>query len=867
MNDEPATPLPTSDDVTSPPDASGAPGVMIGPYRLLQCVGEGGMGQVWRAEQLSPVHRHVALKVLKAGLDTAHVIARFEVERQALAVMDHPAIAKVFDAGATPEGRPYFAMEYVPGEEITTYCNRHRLSTRERLELFLQVCDGVHHAHQKGIIHRDLKPSNILVTLLDGHPVPKVIDFGVAKVIAHPLTDRPLYTEVGALIGTPEYMSPEQAEMTGLDIDTRTDVYALGVVLYELLTGVLPFDARALRQKSLDEIRRTIREVEPPRPSARVTLAASAPPSATPRPNMAGLARELRGDLDWITMRALEKDRARRYGGAAELAADVRRHLGNQPVVAGPPSTWYRASKFVRRHRVGVAVAASLVALLVAFAATVGIQARRIAVERDRANREADVAKAVNDFLQNDVLAQASANQQARPDNTPDPELKVRTALDRAAVGIEGKFDKEPLVEAAIRQTIGTAYRDLGLYPEAQRHVDRALALRRQALGERNPETLRTAKEVAFLHRRQGDYARAEALFVNVLETQRRVLGEEHPDTLETIVGLAGLYQDQGKYAEAEPLLTTALEVRLRTHGEEDPETLVTMNNLALLYQTEGKLEQSEPLLSRALRIRRRVSGDEHPETLTLMNNLASQFYRRGRYDEAGRLFTEVLEIRRRVLGRDHPNTLIAMNNLAVAYRAGGNYSKAEPIFVDVLEIRRRVLGEEHPDTLRSASALAGVHELAGRHADAETLLAKVLDARRRVVGAEHPDTLSTMSALGRVRLPQEKYAEATTILQDALKGYERAIPQRWERYYCQVLLGAGLAGERRYADAEPLLVSGYEGMIERRATIPLDRHAELDYAAAQVVRLYVAWKKQDKAAEWTKKVQEAGVVATSEPR
>ncbi|HUC74720.1 MAG TPA: serine/threonine-protein kinase, partial [Vicinamibacterales bacterium] len=382
----------------------------IGPYRLLTRVGEGGMGEVWLAEQTRPLRRQVALKIIKAGMDTAYVVSRFEAERQALAMMDHPAIAKVFDAGVTPKGRPYFVLEYVRGEPITTYCARQRLSTDDRLDLFLQVCDGVQHAHQKGIIHRDLKPSNILVTLLDGRPVPKIIDFGVAKAIAQPLTDRTLYTELGTLIGTPEYMSPEQAEMTGLDIDTRTDVYALGVVLYELLTGVLPLDAKGLREKGLDEIRRTIRDVDPPRPSVRVTMVESTGTQSTLGVDAVTTRRELRGDLDWITMRALEKDRTRRYGSAAELASDVRRHLSHLPVVAGPPSALYRTRKFVRRHRVGVAVAATLVGLLVAFATTTAIQAARIARERDRASQEAAIATTVNDFLQNDLLAQASAS-------------------------------------------------------------------------------------------------------------------------------------------------------------------------------------------------------------------------------------------------------------------------------------------------------------------------------------------------------------------------------------------------------------------------------------------------------------------------
>jgi non-specific serine/threonine protein kinase/serine/threonine-protein kinase len=312
------------------------------------------MGEVWLAEQTEPIRRQVAMKVIKAGMDSAQVIARFEAERQALALMDHPAIATVFDGGTTPQGRPYFAMEYVKGEPITVYCDRHQLSTKERLGLFTQVCEGVQHAHQKGIIHRDLKPSNVLVTIQDDRPVPKIIDFGVAKATARQLTERSLFTELGILIGTPEYMSPEQAEMGVLDIDTRTDIYALGVLLYELLTGVLPFDSRELRQAGLSEIQRIIREKDPSRPSTRISR--DGPGSTEAAKNRhtepRRLVSELRGDLDWITMRALEKDRTRRYQTANALAMDVRRHLNDEPAAAGPPSASYRAIKFMRRHRV-----------------------------------------------------------------------------------------------------------------------------------------------------------------------------------------------------------------------------------------------------------------------------------------------------------------------------------------------------------------------------------------------------------------------------------------------------------------------------------------------------------------------------------
>ena len=374
------------------PRAGAEPERRIGPYRLLQLIGEGGMGEVWLAEQVEPVRRRAAIKVIKAGMDTKQVVARFESERQALALMDHPAIAKVLDGGTTPEGRPYFVMEYVAGVPITDHCDTHKLNTEERLKLFTQVCDGVQHAHQKAIIHRDLKPSNILVSLVDGKAQPKIIDFGIAKAIGYRLTEKTLFTEVGAVIGTPEYMSPEQADLTTQDVDTRTDLYSLGVILYQLLTGELPFRSSELRSGSYEELRRKLRDVEPPRPSTKLsTLGDAAVVAARNRgSDRASLLRQLEGDLDAITMKALEKERARRYGTPFELALDIARHLRHEPVVARPPSRSYRLQKYVRRHRVGVAVASGLAVLLMAFAATMAFQARRIA----RARHEAEVQRA-----------------------------------------------------------------------------------------------------------------------------------------------------------------------------------------------------------------------------------------------------------------------------------------------------------------------------------------------------------------------------------------------------------------------------------------------------------------------------------------
>jgi eukaryotic-like serine/threonine-protein kinase len=906
-------------------------GVIIGHYHLLQKIGEGGMGEVWLAEQKEPVRRRVALKLVKAGMDSREVIGRFESERQALALMEHPAIAKVYDAGSTPQGAPYFVMEYVAGAPITEYCDNHRLNINQRLELFMHVCEGVRHAHQKAVIHRDLKPSNILVTEVDGQAAPKIIDFGVAKALSQKLTAHTMFTRVGSLVGTPEYMSPEQALSSGEDVDTRTDVYSLGIIFYELLAGAPPIE---LRKIAFDEYLRRLRDEEPPKPSTKIRTQGRATSSEIAQKRQTeplALAKQIGGDLDSIALKALEKDRSRRYGSAADFAADIGRYLEHEAVLAVPHSAAYRARKFATRHRGALLTACAFVLVVIA-ASVISIR------QSIRANREAAVAQAVNDFLQNDLLAQASASVQSGPTTKPDPDLKVRTALDRAAARITGKFDRQPEVEAAIRTTMGQTYMDLGLYPEARTQLERALELQRRVLGADNPNTLKTISRlgrIAYLEGRhpqaesllsqafelqrrvlgaehpdtlysmtglaivydlQGKYAQAEGLQAQALEIRRRVLGPEHPGTLSSMNSLANIYTDQGKYAQAEALYSQTLEILRRVLGPEHPSTLTSMSNLAGNYTQQGKYAQSEALYTQTLEIQRRVLGPQHPDTLLSMNNLAENYFHQGKYAQAEALDSKILEIERRVLGPQHPDTLVCMSTLALVYTARGEYVLAEGLHSQTLEIQRRVLGPEHPDTLISMNNLANAYGFRGKYAQAEALFSENLELKRRVLGPSHPSTLYTLSDFGSMYQREGKYALAETYAEQALAGRRQALglenadtmasvsdlalayvsqgkfaeseplarkaleydrtkqSDDWQQLRAESLLGASLSGQKKYAEAEPLLLEGYKGMLARKDQIAIPDRYHLDRAHEWLVQLYVAWGKPQKAAEWRKK-------------
>jgi tetratricopeptide (TPR) repeat protein len=1028
---------------------------VIGRYRIVRVLGEGGMGIVYEAEQEQP-RRSVALKVIKPGFATPERLWRFEHESKALGRLQHPGIAQIYEASTADTGfgqQPYFAMELIRGESLLSYAEAHHLNTRERLALTAKICDATQHAHQRGLIHRDLKPGNILV---DETGQPKILDFGVARVTESD-AQATRHTDLGQIVGTLAYMSPEQVLADPQEVDTRSDVYSLGVILYELLSGRLPYD---VSQRQLHEAVRAIREEDPA--------------------SLRSISRNYRGDIETIVGKALEKDKVRRYASAADMAADIQRYLCDEPITARPPSTAYQLQKFARRHRALVAgVAAVFVVLAGGIIASTwqAIRANRAGqaaieerdraveaevrtrVERDRATaadqaatRERDLAlsaersatrernraltekqraddegaaaKAVNNFLQEDLLSQASAYNQARPDSKPDPDLKVRTALDRAAARIEGKFDKQPLVEASIRQTIGMTYLALGIYPEAQRQLERTLELRRRVLGEDHPASLISLRNLATLDSHQGKFAQAEPLYKKVVEVQRRILGEQNPDTLlsmfdlgvtydgegkraeaeplftkvlevrrrvlgdddpdtlESMYRLSALYQDQGKYAQAEPLVTRTFEVQRRVLGQEHPDTLLSMNNLAslyenehqyakaeslfkqafaverrvlgeehrntifslnnlaylyylqgkyaqaeplyvqvlgvqrrslgeehpdtlsttnnlaVLYREEGRNEKAEPLYMKSLEVERRTLGEEYPDTLRTMSNVAALYASEGKYAQAESLFTKVLEIRRRVfgaedsrtlnsmnslaelyqlqgkysqaellatrtleirrrmLGDEHPDTLVSMNTLGILYRCQGKYVAAEPLLTKALEVRRRLLGDEHPDTLSNRNDLAVLYGGEGKYGEAGDLFTSVLEARRRVLGPAHPDTTDVMVLLAEVRLGQKQYSTAELLLREALNNDEKTAPDGWRPFRSRSLLGASLAGQAKYEEAEPVLVSGYQGMLEREATIPFEDRLALTQAREWIVQLYERWAKPEKVAGWRAKFQ-----------
>ena len=791
FDDEPTLDKPKDGPVAIDQESSAG---SIGPYRLLEKIGEGGMGQVWLAEQTAPVKRQVALKLIRSGAYDHAVARRFESERQTLAIMEHPTIAKVFDAGSTPSGQPYLVMEYVPGMPITQYCDQRRLSIRERLKLFNLVCEGVQHAHQKAIIHRDLKPSNILVVELDGRPAPRIIDFGIAKATTEFLGKQAQLTRDGSPMGTPGYMSPEQANPGLGDVDTRTDVYSLGVILYELLAGSPPFDTGRRQKQPFDEVLRQIREEDPPNPSTRLikegetsTVTAE---MRSAEPNQ--LVSLLRGDLDWITMKAMEKDRARRYGTPAELAADITRYLRHDPVVARPATSIYRLRKYVRRHRVGVAGAAVLAVLFFAFAVMQTVQLRRITRERDRADR-------ISQFMTH--MFQISDPSEARGNS-----VTAREILDQASKDIDSGLEQDPEMQAQMMDVMGTVYDNLGLYRRAEALAQRSLDIYRRTVGEKNYRTMRAANNLGNILYDEGRYPESEKLYRETLEVRRELLGPEHLETLMSMNNLANSLFEEGHYAESEKLYRDALDIARRVLGSEHRQTVIQMGNLVNVLAAQARNAEAETLCREVLEVRRRTLGPEHQDTLRSMNDLSETLMLEGKYADAENLNRQTLGIRTRVLGAQHPETLLSTYNLAGSIHDQGRLAEAEKLYREVSVAQQKILGPDNVDTLRSRGDLGATLSDEGQYLEGEKLLREVLDSERRVLGPEHPETLRSLVNLAATLKQAGRYAESEKLGREALEILRRVMgPEHPQTLTSIHNLASTLQAEGRYGEAGKL--------------------------------------------------------------
>jgi serine/threonine protein kinase/tetratricopeptide (TPR) repeat protein len=944
------------------PTGEGIGTVIAGRYTLVDVIGAGGMGSVYLASQTEPVKRQVALKLIKTGMDSRDVLARFDAERQALALMDHPNIARIYDGGVTPAGQPFFVMELVRGVPLTEYCDQRRLTVAARLELFVAVCQAVQHAHQKGIIHRDLKPGNVLVTEVDGRPTPKVIDFGVAKATEVKLTDMSV-ADVGMIVGTPAYMSPEQADPSSMDIDTRTDVYALGVMLYELLTGAPPINARDFQRGAILEMLRMVREVDPPRPSTKLSTAEALPNIAANRSiEPARLTKLLQGELDWVVMKALEKDRSRRYDTANGFARDIQRYLADEVVEARPPSRGYRLMKFVKRNKIQV-IAASLVFLTLvggivgtslgmasarraqkAEAKQRGIAAgqrdkaiaaerqtakerdkaiaaeRQTAIERDRALAAEAKTKTINEFLTSDLLKQGEPE-----NNAVEDKVTLLEVVDRAAKEVGKRFREQPELERELRNTIANTYHQLAAWEKAE--TQRRAML--DAARKRDPRSIETYISLGALahilhHRGQRD-AKVLEMSDEAAKGLERALGPDHSDTLGALSDLAWGYQDAGRLPEAIALHERVRDGKIAKLGPDHPETLSVLNNLALAYQNARRVPEAIALLERVRDGEIAKLGPDHTETLVTLNNLASAYYLVGEIPKAIALYERIRDAQIAKLGPDHTNTLTTLHNLGRAYQAAGRLpeaialfrrtndalitalgldhpytlmmindlagaywqtkqlDKSVPLFEDLVKRSDVTFGREHPTTRQivfnlgvnykdagrlkeaiplleeSYRAMKGFPQLrfigdnlidayaqAGEHAKLADLLRERLPEARKELPKASPQLAAMLAQLGLSLLKQNGPTEAEPLLRESLAIREQKEPEDWRTFNTKSLLGGALLGQKKYAEAEPLLLAGYEGMKQREKTIPPQVASRIVEALDRLIELYTATNKPE---------------------
>jgi serine/threonine protein kinase len=867
--------------------------ILAGRYKLLEKIGEGGMGIVWVAQQIEPVRRRVALKLIKAGMDTRAMLGRFEAERQALAVMDHPNIARVLDGGMTDSGRPFFVMDYVKGVPITQYCDDCRLSVSERLKLFILVCQAVQHAHQKGIIHRDLKPGNILICMYDGQPVPKVIDFGLAKAMHHPMTSHTVYTAHGMMLGTPIYMSPEQAEVNNLDIDTRSDVYTLGVLLYELLTGTTPLEKQRFRETAWLEMMRLVKEQDPPRPSARLSGSESLPSVAAQRHvEPLQLTRLVKGDLDWIVMKCLEKERGRRYSTAIGLADDIQRFLQQDVVLARPPTTWYRWQKFFRQHRGRVIAAGLFLATLIGGVIGTSLALVQARSERNRANLRLAQLEKSNEILSS-IFADLNPNRQ----NTGDEPLRLTLGrrLEHAANELEAASIGDELTVARMNRALGQSLRGLGFPADAVGELVKARDALNRQFGPNHPESLDCQNDLAIAYKESGNLESARRLYEETLQRGRENLGENHRDTLNTLIHLSSYFREIGDLDRAMPMLSDTFEKCKTNLGADDPLTIASMTNLATGYMDARQYSKALPLFEETLRFHRGTRGPDDVNSLGAMNNVAMALHRIGQLDRAIKIYQEVLQRQRSTLGYGHSATQRTMNNLASAMHQARQLDNSIPLFEELLRLKELSTAADHPSTLQTAANL-GLNYLDANRADeslpllqrafagsnkapalrwvepvlveclaklnrvdeAVRMLQKLADNAKAELPAGSAGLAARLFELGwyMIECDLNSFAEAETLLRESLAIREKLKPDAWAAFNTKSVLGESLANQAKFLEAEPLLLTAYEGLNRRESSgedaIEANTYdANIHDAISRLVELYTLWDRPDDARLW----------------
>ncbi len=845
---------------------------MIGPYKLLQQVGDGGMGVVFMAEQTEPIQRTVALKIIKPGMDTQQVIARFEAERQALAMMDHPNIARVLDAGTTDSGRPYFVMELVKGVPITKYCDEKHLPLRARLELMLPVCQAVQHAHQKGLIHRDIKPSNVLVAEYDNHAVPKVIDFGVAKATAQKLTERTMFTEFGQVVGTLEYMSPEQAKLNQLDIDTRSDIYSLGVLLYELLTGSTPFGRKRLQEAAFDEMLRIIREEDPQKPSTRLSTAEGLPNIAVSRGSepkkLSGL---VKGELDWVVMKALEKDRDRRYDTANNLAADVERYLHNEMVQACPVSTMYRFRKFVRRHKLGVTASAAVAAAVLAGIA--GTTSGMFWALRERKAAQASAALAttqaarsdhVAHFLK-DMLKGVAPSVALGRDTT-----MLREIVDQTANRVDKDLTDQPEVQIELLQTLAQVYLDLALYKKAEETTRETLRLARLHLGEENlavADSMSQLGRALFFLRKHNE---AETVTRQAIFMERKLRGNDSLEEAAAELNLCDVLRCQcfetdvstadgkRKFQEAEASIRACLAIRRKRLGDVNNDVAWALDALSILCRDSSprRLDEAEAACRESVAIRQKLYSDDHPDLASSYCYLGSVLGVKNNLAEAETYFRKALSIERKSKGQNTWWYASYLYGLAPLLQKEGKLDEAETCLREAVSIARKQMGEDNPLLGEGILQLAQLLRNKGEFVEAHKLTEEAVTVYRRFPGST-VQLSSGLANLADILEQSEDYAAAEPVARECLEIREKNIPDDWHTFNIRALLGAALLGQKKYADAEPLLLAGYEGLKQRQATISAEGKVHLKETAQRLVKLYEATGQTDKATQWKEKSPE----------